>query len=102
MRLYAEQINQIEDAVEPVIDYINVLDNNTLLKWVNSTLAWRIFGHVASLIIFVLAAGKDKDTGEKIMNVAPETEKFWGMFLLVDWLTIPVDILFGTIINGAK
>ena len=102
MRLYAEQINQIEKTVEPVVDYINVLDENSLLKWVNSSLAWRIFGHFAVMIVFGLVVGKDAETGEKIMNVAPETEKFWGYFFLADWLTIPIDIFFGTIINGAK
>ena len=101
MRLYAEQIQQIDTVIQPVIDKINV-DEHSLLKWTQAFLDWRIITHIFSLIVVILVNGYDEKTGEKIMNVTPETAKFWTIFWAFDWLGIPADITYGILLNAAE
>ena len=101
MRLYAEQIQQIDKAIQPFVDKINV-DEHSLLKFTQAFLDWRIITHVFTLIILIMVNGYNEETGEKLMNVAPETAKFWTIFWIFDWIGIPADITYGVLLNAAE
>jgi hypothetical protein len=52
--------------------------------------------------MFTITNGYNEKTGEKIINVAPETAKYYGILFLLNLLGLPVDIAYFGFLNIAK
>ena len=86
--------------LEPAIELIE--DASLALKWSNSALSVRFLSQFVSVFMFAITNGYDEKTGEKIMNVAPETAKYYGILFLLNLLGLPVDIAYFGFLNIAK
>ena len=50
----------------------------------------------------MITNGYNQETGEKIMNVAPETAKYYGILALLNAIGLPLDIAYFGFLNIAK
>ena len=50
----------------------------------------------------MITNGYNQETGEKIMNVAPETAKYYGILALLNAIGLPLDIAYLGFLNIAK
>ena len=50
----------------------------------------------------MVVSEKDGKTGEKFMNVAPETIKYWGILFALNFAGLPLDGAYASFLNLAK
>ena len=86
--------------VEPALQLIQ--DASLAFKWANGALLFRILSQFVTVVAYVLVSGYDEKSGEKIMNVAPETIKYWGNLAILNAVGLPLDIAYASFLNLAK
>ena len=86
--------------VTPVIELIE--DASLALKWTNSAVVIRLLSQFATMILWAFTNGVDQKTGEKIIDVAPETAQYYGILALVNLFGLPLDITYISFLNAAK
>ena len=86
--------------VEPVLELIE--DASLAFKWANGALIFRLLSQFVTAFTFGLVSGKDEKTGEKFMNVAPETIEYWAILAILNAVGLPLDIAYASFLNLAK
>ena len=91
-----------DTRVRPILDIIE--DSSLALKWANSALVIRILSQIATGFMWGATSDsfRDVETGEKLMNVAPETSKFYSNLALLNAFGLPFDVTYTTFLNAAE
>jgi hypothetical protein len=91
-----------DTIVRPMKELIE--DESLALKWTNTAVVFRILSQLAADFIWFATsdASRDEKTGERMINVVPETAKLYSN--LGEWNTIflPFDIAYLSFINFAE
>ncbi len=62
---------------------------------------YSFFLHVISIALFALTT-RDPDTGLKAIDISEETSKYYTILFAFDWIWLPGDIGYATLLNAAK
>ena len=72
------------------------------MKWANQALGFRFLSQFITLILFAWTNGKDPETMQYELNLAPETRDYYGILALFNFIGLPFDIVYASIMNLAK
>ena len=92
--------NPIDTFAEPFKEVLE--DRSLVLKVSNGCVLFRFFSQIATFILGLLTYVKNPETGEKALDVAPETEENYRKVAGQNLAGLPQDATYAVLLNFAK